>query len=96
MGKFGAAFLQKPADDGLNLAEVQQLFQMLNDDRAIPSEIPNTNGTAFALGFISNKTFEDTDIEEMIVGIQAILDDMELENESGQYRIENTDVYIGY
>lgn len=99
--EFGAAFIQKPLDEGLTKSEVSDLFDMLKGVSAIPFEVQSEN--AVAMGFINRTDAElmDYDIKPLEAFVREIISDTVNENETGQYEFHYDgagiiDVYIGY
>lgn len=92
---FDIALIQKP-EEGLTLDEVTKLFGLLNDKRGIPCDLANKNGTSFACGFIAEKAFEKDGIEDAVQKITKILDDLKLENKSGEYHVGRITIRMDY
>ncbi len=99
--EFGAAFIQKPLDEGLTKSEVLDLFDMLKGVSAIPFEVQSED--AVAMGFVNRTDAEmmDYDLKPLEVFVREIISDTANENETGQYEFHYdgsnvVDVYIGY
>ena len=99
--EFGAAFIQKPLDEGLKKGEVSDLFDMLKGISAIPFEVQSEN--AVAMGFVNRTDAElmDYDLKPLAAFVREIISDTKKENETGQYEFHYDgagiiDVYIGY
>ncbi len=99
--KFGAAFIQKPLDEGLTKSEVSDLFDILKDASAIPFEVQSEN--VVAMGFVNRTDAElmDYDFKPLEAFVREIISDTVNENETGQYEFHYdgsgiVDVYIGY
>ena len=99
--EFGAAFIQKPLDEGLKKGEVSDLFDMLKGISAIPIEVQAENSVA--MGFVNRTDAElmNYDLEPLEAFVRGIISDIKKENETGQYEFHYDgvgiiDVYIGY
>ena len=99
--EFGAAFIQKPLDEGLTKSEVSDLFDMLKGVSAIPFEVQSEN--AVAMGFVNRTDAElmEYDMRPLEAFVREILSDTAKENETGRYEfpydgVGIIDVYIGY
>ena len=100
---FGAAFIQKPLDEGLTKSETMDLFDMLNGVRAIPLEVQSENATAMGFVNLTDAELMDYDLKPLEAFVKEIISDTNNENIDGRYEfyshkaeIEIIDVYIGY
>lgn len=99
--KFGAAFIQKPLDEGLSKSDVSDLFDMLKGVHAIPIEIQGNNTVAMGFVNLTDAELMDYDLKPLKAFVGEIISDTEKENEMGQYIFHfdgagEIDVYIGY
>lgn len=94
--EFDIALLEKPGTEGLTRTNAMDLFDMLKQTEGYPIEIMNPEGESSAMGFITPRAAEslDYDYTEVSKEIGNILADMNLENDTGVYRIKNLDVYL--
>ena len=82
------ALYEKPADEGLSLREIEELYLLLNTNQVIPVTVEHPNGTSVALGFATKKAAESDDFT---APLQNVLNDMKKENEHHLYAIQSAD-----
>lgn len=89
---YDIALLEKHDTDGLNGNEINRLYEVLHSsgvEEVYPIEIPALEHESSAMGFISNKAAEKIGYDYKKSGLNAfvasIMDDMEKENEKGEY-----------
>lgn len=93
---FDIVLLEKHGVKGLTKTEVMDLYNMLKQPEGYPIEIENLDGESSAIGFITpNAAYQlkyEYDMLKKKIG--EILADMNLENETDVYCIENLDIYL--
>ena len=101
LAEFGAAFIQKPLDEGLERNEVLDLFDMLKGVSGIPMEVQSEN--TVAMGFVNRTDAKlmNYDMRKLEEFVRNIISDVENENSSECYEFDFPgvgiiDVYIGY
>lgn len=95
---YGIALKEKQAPEGLNEAEILELFQKLVDPVGYPIEIEAKSHECSAMGFIAKGTAEKLNYDYGLSGLCSfignILDDMNNENEKGEYVFEGIPVWL--
>lgn len=91
-----AAFVQKPLDEGITVAEITELVGRLECEQVIPIEVQANSSCA--IGFISLDAAEelDYDYDNLIRNVSEVIEDMDNETEYGNYDFDGFPVYIGY
>lgn len=91
-----AAFVQKPLDEGITVAEITELVGKLECEQVIPIEVQANSSCA--IGFISLDAAEelDYDYDNLIRNVSEVIEDMDNETEYGNYDFDGFPVYIGY
>lgn len=94
--KFDVVLMEKQGDEGLSKTEAMDLYDRLKYTEGYPIEIENPSSESIVMGFITPNAAYELDYEygELNKKIGEILADMNLENETGIYRIENLDIYL--
>lgn len=99
--EFGAAFIQKPLDEGLQRNEILDLFDMMKGVSAIPMEVQAEN--TIAMGFVNRTDAElmGFDLRQLEEFVRNIISDVENEDSSKYYKYSANgvgiiDIYIGY
>ncbi len=96
---FDIALIEKFGSDGLSLAEIVNLFDMLKDAECYPIEILNPEGESSAMGFISVKAGEKLGFEYDIKSdlgkfVGSILADVNKENEDCMYAFKDLKIWL--
>ena len=99
--EFGAAFIQKPLDEGLTKSETMDLFDMLKGVQVIPLEVQSENATAMGFVNLTDAELMDYDLKPLEAFVREIISDVDKETNDGHYKFHSDgsgiiDVYIGY
>ncbi len=99
--EFGAAFIQKPLDEGLTKSEAISLFDVVKGITAIPIEVQSENAVAMGFVNLTDAALMNYNFNPLIAFVREIISDVTNENETGQYEFHFDgagiiDIYIGY
>lgn len=95
--EFDIVLIEKKGEgDGLTKAECMNIFDMLKYATAEPFVVEHPNGTSVAMGFISDEAAEKLNYlyTSLQIHLQEILENMELESDTGYYNIMGLDIYM--
>ncbi len=98
MLKYDVVLLEKEGENGLNAGEVEQMFRKLNGKEAYPVEYFGVVESS-AMGFITKEAADKVDFEtdnESAIGrfIGGILDDLNLESGTNEYKFKGLDIFL--
>ena len=93
---YDVVLIEKPVGYGLKKAEVMDLFDTLTSDEAYPIEIEAEKHESSAMGLITIQAAETLDFNyaELSHFVAAILDDMDLENDSFSYDFRGVAIFL--
>lgn len=87
--EYGAAFIEKPLNEGLSVEEITNIYEKLSGTSVVPVEIQGDHSSA--MGFINHTdaeymNYDYTALEETV---RNILNDMDKENKDNTYECPN-------
>lgn len=87
--EYGAAFIEKPLDEGLSVEEISNIYEKLSGTSAVPVEIQGDHSSAMGFINLTDAEYMNYDYTALEETVRNILNDMDKENKDNTYECPN-------